>query len=267
MKNNAYLMHPISATIVCGFIGLLLAQEYCDPSYCNGQSNVGCNPPPLTGGPFCTGKNASVITVDATIRGLIVSEHNRLRNQLAIGNLTGFASAVRMPTLAWDDTLADQAGHNARSCVFSHDACRNTAKYAYVGQNLAAQSFYGQTNAPTSLVRNMVATWWSEYKDATQAQLDHFPSNYTGPPIGHFIQMASDRTSLIGCAMQYWLQDMFAMYYLVCNYERSLFISEAVYKKGAVASECTAGTNPKYVGLCAARANEQNARAFPYLIC
>uniref|UniRef100_A0A2M4AKZ0 Venom allergen-1 n=1 Tax=Anopheles triannulatus TaxID=58253 RepID=A0A2M4AKZ0_9DIPT len=252
MSEKANIMLPILATIVCGFIGLMhCAQEYCEPSYCAGHTNVGCNPPPLTGGPLCSGKKASVVAIDANIRGLILSEHNRLRNQLAIGNLTGFASAVRMPTLTWDNTLAVQAGHNARSCNFAHDTCRNTAKYAYAGQNLATQSFYGKTKTLETLVKEMIASWWSEYKDANQTEIDHFPSSYTGPPIGHFTQMASDQTSVIGCAMQYWLEDMFEMYYLVCNYERSPFIHEAVYKKGTVASECTTGTNPKYVGLCA----------------
>lgn len=156
------------------------AGEYCDPSYCNGHPNVGCNPPPLTGGPLCSGKNASVVPINATIQALILSEHNRLRNQLAIGNLTGFASAVRMPTLAWDATLAAQAGHNARSCDFKHDSCRNTAKYAYAGQNLATLSLYGATKTLESLVREMVTSWWNEYSDATQELVDHFPSNYTG---------------------------------------------------------------------------------------
>ncbi|XP_050094077.1 antigen 5 like allergen Cul n 1-like [Anopheles aquasalis] len=258
MGTHSHLMHPMLAAIFFGFIGLkYCAQEYCDPSYCGTSINVGCNPPPLTGGPLCTGKNASVVVINATIQALILSVHNRLRNQLAIGNLAGFASAQRMPTLAWDETLAAQAGHNARSCNFAHDACRNTAKYAYAGQNLATLSFSGQSKTVESLVRKMVGAWWSEYQDATQALVDHFPSNYTGPAIGHFMQMASDQASVIGCAMQYWVEDMFEMYYLVCNYERSPFINEAVYKKGAVASECTTGTNQEYVGLCAlSRANE-----------
>uniref|UniRef100_A0A2M4BWT9 Venom allergen-1 n=2 Tax=Anopheles marajoara TaxID=58244 RepID=A0A2M4BWT9_9DIPT len=241
----------VTIVVFSGLIAGLLGQEYCNPSYCGTRINVGCNPPPLIGGPLCASLNGTAIELNTTIQALIVSEHNRLRNQLAIGNLTGFASAQRMPTLVWDDTLAAQAGHNARSCDFAHDVCRNTAKYAYAGQNLALESFYGMSKTNDTLVRDMVASWWSEYQDATQALVDKYPRGYTGPAIGHFTQMVSDRTSTIGCAMQYWIQDeIWNTYYLVCDYGLTNIGDRAVYKKGPTASRCVTGTNREFPGLC-----------------
>uniref|UniRef100_A0A2M3YWH5 Venom allergen-1 n=1 Tax=Anopheles nuneztovari TaxID=30067 RepID=A0A2M3YWH5_9DIPT len=240
----------VTIVVFCGLIAGLSGQEYCNPSFCGTRINVGCNPPPLSGGPLCAAISGRVVKLNATIQALILSEHNRLRNQLAIGNLTGFAAAQRMPTLAWDETLAAQAGHNARSCDFAHDACRNTAKYAYAGQNLAAQYFSVMDGTIESLVTDMVASWWSEYKDATQAQVDKYPRGYTGPAIGHFTQMVSDRTSTIGCAMQYWVALGWETYYLVCDYGLTNIGDRAVYKKGTTASKCVTGPNPAFPGLC-----------------
>uniref|UniRef100_A0A2M3ZZ42 Venom allergen-1 n=1 Tax=Anopheles triannulatus TaxID=58253 RepID=A0A2M3ZZ42_9DIPT len=240
----------VTIVVFCGLIAGLSGQEYCSPSYCGTRLNVGCNPPPSNGGPLCAALGGRVVEINATIRDLIVSEHNRLRNQLAIGNLTGFASAARMPTLVWDDTLAAQAGHNARSCDFAHDTCRNTAKYAYAGQNLAIQYFYGMTKSVERLVKEMIASWWGENKDTTQEQVDKYPKGYTGPAIGHFTQMVSDRSSTIGCAMQYWLDAGWETYYLVCDYGLTNIADRAVYKKGTTASSCTTGTNPSFPGLC-----------------
>uniref|UniRef100_A0A1Y9H350 SCP domain-containing protein n=1 Tax=Anopheles dirus TaxID=7168 RepID=A0A1Y9H350_9DIPT len=64
------------------------------------------------------------------------------------------------------------------------------------------------------------------------------------PAIGHFTQMASDQTNKVGCAMQYWLDDSWETYYLVCNYGVTNVIGTPVYKSGPVASACTTGRNP-----------------------
>ncbi|XP_050093931.1 antigen 5 like allergen Cul n 1-like [Anopheles aquasalis] len=241
---------------ISGFIGALHAQQYCNPSYCTGNRvNVGCNPPPLTGGPNCATKSPSVVDLNATYQNIILSQHNGLRSQLAIGNLTGFAPANRMPTLSWDNELAAQAGNNARSCNFAHDACRNTAVYAWAGQNIAITSFYGMTKTVETLITDMTKRWWDEYKITLQSFVDAYPRNYTGPAIGHFTQMASDRSSKIGCAMQYWLAGIWNNYYLVCNYGVTNVLDRAVYKKGATASLCTTGVNPNIPGLCSVNEN------------
>ncbi|XP_058120667.1 venom allergen 3-like [Anopheles coustani] len=240
---------------LCGVIGTLQGQtNYCTTSYCTGgRTNVGCNPPPLTGGPLCAGKNPAVIEMTPARQTLILNEHNTRRSQLASGQLSPFAPAKRMPTLAWDAELSKQAGNNARSCDYKHDQCRNTAVYSYAGQNLAISYFYGMTKTVETLITEGIASWWSEYKDTTQGQLDKYPSGYTGPAIGHFTQMASDQTNRIGCAMQYWKKDnKWETYYLVCDYALTNMIGSAVYKQGPVASNCTTGVNtsPGLGGLC-----------------
>uniref|UniRef100_A0AAG5D352 Venom allergen-1 n=1 Tax=Anopheles atroparvus TaxID=41427 RepID=A0AAG5D352_ANOAO len=238
--------------VVSGIFGSLQAQtDYCTTSYCKApRVNVGCNPPPLTGGPSCTGKTPNAIEMTGALKTLILNEHNTRRSQLATGNLAPFAAAKRMPTLSWDTELAKQAGHNARSCNVAHDQCRNTVTYSYAGQNLAMMAFSGMTMTYEQVIKNRIASWWNEKNDTLQAQLDKYPNGYTGPAIGHFTQMASDQTNKIGCALQYWKVNSMETYYLVCDYSVTNIIDRAVYKRGTVGSACNTGINPLFAGLC-----------------
>ncbi|XP_052862397.1 antigen 5 like allergen Cul n 1-like [Anopheles cruzii] len=244
----------IFATLAMVFLGALDAQDLCSLKSCGTSQNVGCNPPPQTGGPACAGKSASVITMDATLKNLILDRHNTLRAQLASGNLAGFKAAVRMPTLVWDESLASQAGNNARSCNYAHDACRNTATYAWAGQNLAMKKYYGMTFTNQDLAKSAIDSWWGEYNVTSQAQTDSYPSGSVSPAIGHFTQMASDRTSTIGCAMQKWLDGQYTSIYTVCDYSVTNVVSTAVYKTGTSASQCT-NKSTQYSGLCAVGEN------------
>uniref|UniRef100_A0A182TT73 Venom allergen-1 n=1 Tax=Anopheles melas TaxID=34690 RepID=A0A182TT73_9DIPT len=239
------------AMVSCLVGGLQSQTDYCAKSYCrNNLINIGCNPPASPGGAGCVGLSPVVITLNSTIRSLILAEHNSRRSQLALGQLAPFLPAVRMPTLSWDAELAKQAGNNARNCTYKHDRCRNTAVFAYAGQNLALTQFYGMTMTIAQLVTSGISSWWSEYNVTTLDQINGYPSNYVGSPIGHFTQMASDQTSKIGCAMQNWLSGPWKTYYFVCNYAVTNIVSRPVYKTGVVGLNCTTGRNPTYTGLC-----------------
>uniref|UniRef100_A0A4Y0BF48 SCP domain-containing protein n=1 Tax=Anopheles funestus TaxID=62324 RepID=A0A4Y0BF48_ANOFN len=243
----------IFVTIVCCLVSGLQAQtNYCTTTYCSaGVPNVGCNPPAATGGPACVGKSPAVVVLDSTLQSLILSEHNTRRSQFALGQL-GFLPASKMPTITWDAELAKQAGHNARSCVYGHDRCRNTPVYAWAGQNIAISKFYGMTKTNSQLLTEAINSWWSEYTGTSQGQLNAYPATSPSPVIGHFTQMASDQTDKMGCAMQYWLDGQWKTYYIVCNYAVTNVVGRATYKTGTVASGCTTGRNPtaNMNGLC-----------------
>uniref|UniRef100_A0A1Y9J0J2 Venom allergen-1 n=1 Tax=Anopheles quadriannulatus TaxID=34691 RepID=A0A1Y9J0J2_ANOQN len=245
----------IFVAIVSYLVSGLQAQiNYCSTSYCrNGLQNVGCNPPRFPGGPACAGLKPVVITINSTLQTLILSEHNKRRSQLALGQLKPFLPAVCMPTLTWDGELAKQAGNNARSCRYQHDRCRNTPVYTWAGQNIALAQFSRMTNLNqqiSQLISSNIASWWNEYSFTKQAQLNSYPSSNSGPAIGHFTQMASDQSNKIGCAMQNWVRGNWQTYYFVCNYGVTNIADRPVYKAGAVASECSTGRNPTLPGLC-----------------
>ncbi|XP_058123266.1 venom allergen 3-like [Anopheles ziemanni] len=224
--------------------------DYCAVSYCSaGETNVGCNPPPLTGGPSC-GDSPMTVTITETLKARFLDQHNSRRSTLATGSLASFSPAQRMPTLQWDDELASQAGHNARSCTFAHDECRNTQLFSYAGQNLALKQFSGDSWDEESTIDEFVNMWWAENADTTTAQIDSYPSSSPASPIGHFTQMASDRTWKVGCAMQFWIDGIWRTVYCVCNYSFTNMIGQPVYVTGTSASGCTTNQNPQYPGLC-----------------
>lgn len=50
----------------------------------------------------------------------------------------------------------------------------------FVGQNIATKSYYGTTFTPEQLLTDFVNMWFSEFKDATPAQMAAYPANYNG---------------------------------------------------------------------------------------
>uniref|UniRef100_A0A1S4GS49 Venom allergen-1 n=1 Tax=Anopheles gambiae TaxID=7165 RepID=A0A1S4GS49_ANOGA len=242
----------LASLLLIGLIDSIYSIDYCTANLCSsGIPNVGCNPPPLSGGPQCFGRSPVVVPITASLRSLILDQHNSRRSLIATGRLSPFFPARRMPTLVWDDELASQAGHNARSCVFQHDRCRNTVDFRWAGQNLAIKQFFGQTITVETLINDFVRMWWDEHFDTTTGHIDSYPSNHVGPAIGHFTQIASDRTWAVGCAMQNWLQDgMWITYYFVCNYSFTNIVNQPVYLRGTTAEGCTTGQDSRYQGLC-----------------
>uniref|UniRef100_A0A1Y9H2P4 Venom allergen-1 n=1 Tax=Anopheles dirus TaxID=7168 RepID=A0A1Y9H2P4_9DIPT len=231
-----------------------LARDYCDADYCEpGEKNVGCSPPPERGGPVCLTHDAVFnVNLSTSEQLLVLHEHNKLRSQLASGRLGSFAPASRMPLLVWDSELARQASHNARSCVNGHDECRNTQKFRFVGQNIALERHSRHSNDSFGeLMRLEINSWWREYNATTQAQLDRYPEDEPEPPIGHFTQMASDRTWKIGCSAQHWHEENeLTVFYFVCNYSFTNMIGQPVYVKGTPAARCITGQDGEYPGLC-----------------
>uniref|UniRef100_A0A182WC67 SCP domain-containing protein n=1 Tax=Anopheles minimus TaxID=112268 RepID=A0A182WC67_9DIPT len=129
--------------------------------------------------------------------------------------------------------------------IYSIDYC--TANLCPSG----VPNFYGQTLTVESLIDDFVRMWWDEHFDTSLAHIDSYPSNHVGPAIGHFTQMASDRTWGVGCAIQNWLEDgIWITYYIVCNYSFTNIVNQPVYVRGTTASGCTTGRDPRYPGLC-----------------
>lgn len=54
----------------------------------------------------------------------ILEAHNRLRSQVANGQVSGQPSAQNMREMVWDDDLAARAQQWANQCTFEHDPSR-----------------------------------------------------------------------------------------------------------------------------------------------
>uniref|UniRef100_T1E2W5 Venom allergen-1 n=1 Tax=Psorophora albipes TaxID=869069 RepID=T1E2W5_9DIPT len=227
--------------------------NYCDASLCTKGTHIACNG--LTTLSSSCGAGAAESVLDASAQAQILDEHNKLRNTVAMGqqNYTAtefYKQAARMATLQWDSELASIAAANARRCVYGHDACRNTATMKFVGQNIAIQQYYGMTKTDSQLITEFVQAWFSEYQYANPGFIDSYPQGYTGPAIGHFTQVVSDRSSKVGCSLVSYEADGWTNKLFVCNYGLTNMVNQPVYVAGNTASQCTTGSNPSYSGLC-----------------
>lgn len=111
------------------------AADYCDPSICfGGEANIGCNNDRKLS-KTCP-KDAKIIEMTDELKKLILDTHNNYRSTLATGGVKWLPKASAMPTLTWDDDLADTAQMNANRCNRGHDKCHNTQDYLNSGQNL-----------------------------------------------------------------------------------------------------------------------------------
>ena len=109
----------------------------------------------------------------------ILDLHNTYRNKIALGNQNGYESASRMATVKWDYELASLAELNVKQCEMKHDACRNTDKFQFAGQNLDYRSKTGTYENVQSFLENSIKDWYDEHFHADQSVIDafHYPSS------------------------------------------------------------------------------------------
>lgn len=115
-------------------------------------------------------EEAEQIEMTPELQQIILDEHNRLRNQQAMGKTQRFPPAKRMATMTWDDELAGLAGYNTLQCQMKHDTCRSTWNFYQAGQNLALRS--DDTNE--AIAKWAPGFWFSEYKLAKASDIKNF---------------------------------------------------------------------------------------------
>jgi len=132
--------------------------------YPNGSFNSSCP------------KDAKVIEFNQDLKNVLVKAHNLVRQRWASGKANVSRIACKMATVKWDDDLAKVALLNAKTCLFRHDACRNTERFPESGQNLylalVSQSAGMETDIPPSqLIEMAVKNWADEEKDVVPDDL------------------------------------------------------------------------------------------------
>lgn len=232
-------------------IGSIICQ-YCDLKSCRGKTHIACQ---FNGtwAPKCP-ENAKIIDLPKTLKTYIVTTHNGWRNKIALGTQKGFKAAIQMATMKWDEELAKLASYNVKQCVMKHDACRNTEKLKFVGQNLARRA----TTLPFGDVKEFInksisEMWYGEIKYAKQADIDKCCRKYnkTEQTVDHFLQIVNESSTRVGCAYaEYTVNNIFNTTLFACNYSRTLIRGQPIYRKGKKVSGCKTGRNPKYYGLC-----------------
>lgn len=155
--------------------------DYCDRSLCkNNQPHVACGKT-NNYGPFCP-VNRELVILSEDTKKYILDLHNQFRSTVARGDVPGYAPASRMPTLIWSEELQKLAEYNVKTCIYGHDYCRNTPDFPLVGQNIAANSFYGMEVTPLDTMTELLYSWYGEYENANMDHIKSYPLLGQDPP-------------------------------------------------------------------------------------
>ncbi|KFB40605.1 AGAP006417-PA-like protein [Anopheles sinensis] len=211
------------------------AVNYCENSFCPaGVKNIGCDPPPITGGSGCT--DFKIIDLGQAEQAMIVDYFNGRRNFYASGARSPtFPQAQRMLKLTWDAELAQQANYKSRTCSSVTDDCRNTAKYSNVGQ-FTNELGLGEDTTEAYLQMLLFTASIINYTK-TQA-----PSDWSN--------ILNDKAVAVGCALSVYTDEGVSWKLFVCNFSDGGIVGSNVYVAGPTASLCTTGTDQFFSNLC-----------------
>ncbi|XP_005188844.3 antigen 5 like allergen Cul n 1-like [Musca domestica] len=249
------MISKIILMFMCLTASATLALDWCDPELCpNGEKHTACG----NNGAFHKRCGSDVKVIDLRpYRQLILDEHNKRRNFIALGLLPGYYPAERMATLQWDDELQFVADLNARTCIVDHDDCRNTYRFRNAGQNLVGIARHkGDVQNITEILLEDIWLWYTEFKVIDSSYITKFRTTRNFEKYGHFAQFVLDRNTHVGCSMVRFTHAEYKFlykYHLSCNYASVYALEVPVYAAGKPASGCQTGPNPKYPGLCSTK--------------
>ncbi|XP_049819288.1 venom allergen 5-like [Aethina tumida] len=258
----------LRSVVVFVFVFLFsLSQSKKDVDYCildcNGETNTKCRRSDCSPVPGC---KEEPMTDD--IRRYFVDVHNKLRNQLALGEDLNFKDTVsNMRAISYDTELEEMARCHVNECKFGgsnvHDKCRRTSAFKWVGQNVhydKSSSFSNSWLYPNNTLY-VVNSWYKEIIYLDPSTYEYFRYKLKDgikneKQVGHFTQLVWADTYKIGCARATKKFDQSVYKHgilFVCNYGPGGNIrSRQILKKGSPCSNCPANLtcNSKYAGLC-----------------
>ncbi|KAH8394620.1 hypothetical protein KR222_000299, partial [Zaprionus bogoriensis] len=198
------------------------------------------------------------------MRDMILSYHNKFRDELASGNLRTssnktFKPARRMRELIWDTELGYMARLHASTVSFKHTKCRAVTRFPYVGENLGLVFVSAKKRSIREILDLTVKKMFEEYRDVEDP--DELIKSFKGAgyqAYGHFTVIASDRVSRVGCAVVAGTDfknkpDKGLCYYVTCHYDFTNMEGEYIYKAGDPRSACDdwkASKSGDYSNLC-----------------
>ncbi|XP_018025817.1 uncharacterized protein LOC108681306 [Hyalella azteca] len=185
----------------------------------------------------------------------ILTKHNMLRQEAALGQVRGQPAAINMKTMVWDDELAMVAQRWADQCMPGHDRSRNTQRFA-AGQNVAAVWTYDRDEGHEPDFLTQVEAWFMEVDQHgfSKGAVDPFKFS---KPTGHYTQLVWAETYLVGCGYTYY-HDAAGNGYTklyVCNYgPGGNVVGGSMYKVGYPGQPYCVGNGLRpstdYQGLC-----------------
>ncbi|CAD6185129.1 unnamed protein product [Caenorhabditis auriculariae] len=147
-----------------------------------------------------------------------LNQHNFYRSRIARGlewngeTNTSQPKAARMLKMEYDCKLEAYAQEWANNCVFAHS---NNYERPNQGQNLYMTSFSNPD--PRGLFHTAIEKWWQELEEFGTPEDNMLTADLwakKGKDIGHYTQMAWERSFRLGCAMTVCPH----MAFVVCHY-------------------------------------------------
>lgn len=183
----------------------------------------------------------------------IVDAHNRLRQSVALGQISSQPPAANMMEMVWDDELAATAQRWSDQCIPAHDraAQRDVGRFP-VGQNLAATWTTRPPSGPSDSqpdFQKQIDAWFDEVR------IFGFKPISGVHGTGHYSQLVWGETSHVGCSYTFYYDPARGYTKLyVCNYgPGGNVIGTNPYEKGYPScSNFGLTESRKYSGLCAA---------------
>ncbi|XP_022217672.2 antigen 5 like allergen Cul n 1 [Drosophila obscura] len=210
--------------------------------------------------------NATELLNLSDYQGLILSEHNSLRNALAAGKVSSDLLPMpdRMATLQWHAELEYLATVSVKHCALLHEPCLNTRDFPNSGQNMALihvnASLPAENRTDEVLIKDSIAQWWSQIANVTADRVQKFPKAKLGVAVRNFAVMARDNNSFVGCAaLRFVRRQAEHNFLLACNYASNCAVDRPIYRVKALS--CQSGTDSKYPSLC--RTGEQYPDVVP----
>ncbi|CAJ0609177.1 unnamed protein product [Cylicocyclus nassatus] len=198
-------------------------------SSCSGGLCVNVPEPADTGANTMCPSNANM--TDAS-RKKFVDIHNYLRSRLANGlepdALGGNApKASKMLKMVYDCDVEASAIKHSQKCIYEHSASSDRPG---LGENLYMTSALNVDRVTTAAESSQL--WWDELKDygvGPENNLTQALWNRPGMQIGHYTQMAWDRTYKLGCSIQHCPK----FTYSVCQYgPAGNYMNQLIYTMG-----------------------------------
>lgn len=133
-----------------------------------------------------------------------------------------------------------------------HDGCIKTDAFPVAGQNLYwAGAKPNHDSDINKVLLNSVNSWYNEFKDANQNDINNCCGGSKFMKIGHFTQVVRDKVVAIGCAAsRYTDSNGWKSTLIACNYSYGNMVGTPVYIGGNPASKCPKGRDSIYGNLC-----------------
>ncbi|PIO77607.1 SCP-like protein [Teladorsagia circumcincta] len=168
---------------------------------------------------------------DAT-RQKFLDTHNYLRSRLANGlepdALGGNApKASKMLKMVYDCSVEASAIKHSKKCVYEHSA---SADRVGLGENLYMTTMLNADRVSSAAESSQL--WWDELKEYGVGPANNLTQELWDRPnmaIGHYTQMAWDRTYRLGCSIQHCP----TFTYAVCQYgPPGNYMNQLIYTTG-----------------------------------